>query len=149
MPFDRTHDLTLTLYTFLPYGINASITAFYQSGFPYTPEIFDGSDKPRVDLLNPYSERSDAYKSINMSFSKDLKYKDYRVALGLNIYNLFDFRNQLYVYPLTGDSDNPGAYYMDDVGLGPGETLSSSFYDRPWNYSSPREVNFFIRVDFR
>ena len=149
MPFDRTHDLTLTLYTFLPYGINASITAFYQSGFPYTPQIFDGSDKPREDLLNPYSERSDAYKSINMSFSKDLKYKDYRVALGLNIYNLFDFRNQLYVYPLTGDSDNPGAYYMDDVGLGPGETLSSSFYDRPWNYSSPREVNFFIRVDFR
>ena len=68
MPFDRTHDLTLTFYTFLPFGINASVTGFYQSGFPYTPYIFDGSDKPREDLLNPYSERSRAYQAWNISF---------------------------------------------------------------------------------
>ena len=57
--------------------------------------------------------------------------------------------NELYVYPLTGNADSPGQYYLDDVGLGGGATLSSAFYDRPWNYSSPREVNFFMRIDFR
>ena len=149
MPFDRTHDLTLTFYTFLPFGINASVTGFYQSGFPYTPYIFDGSDKPREDLLNPYSERSRAYQAWNMSFSKSFKYNDYGVSMGLNIYNLFDARNELYVYPLTGSPTNPGAYYEDDVGLGAEQTLSSAYYDRPWNFSSPREINFFMRVDFR
>ena len=89
MSFDRTHDLTLTFYTFLPFGINASVTGFYQSGFPYTPYIFDGSDKPREDLLNPYSERSRAYQAWNMSFSKSFKYNDYGVSMGLNIYPYF------------------------------------------------------------
>tara|TARA_Y100001935_G_scaffold252873_1_gene257720 strand:- start:616 stop:4209 length:3594 start_codon:yes stop_codon:yes gene_type:complete len=148
MPFDRTHDLTLTLYTFLPFGINASLTGFYQSGFPFTPEIMDG-DKPREDLLNKYSQRSTAYKTINMSFSKDVRYKDYSIALGLNIYNLLDSRNEVYVYPLTGNANDPGEYYTDEVGIEDGKTLSSAFYDRPWYYSSPREINLFMRVDFR
>ena len=81
--------------------------------------------------------------------SKDFRYKDYSVSLGLNIYNLFDSRNEVYVYPLTGNSYDPGDYYTDDVGLGQGATLSNAFYDRPWYYSSPREINFFMRVDFR
>ena len=148
MPFDRTHDLTVTLYTFLPFGINASLTGFYQSGFPFTPEIMDG-DKPRLDLLNKYSQRSTSYKTINMSLSKDFRYKDYSVSLGLNVYNLFNSKNEVYVYPLTGNAYDPGDYYTDDVGLGQGRTLSNAFYDRPWYYSSPREINFFMRVDFR
>ena len=149
MPFDRTHDLTLTLYTFLPYGINAALTGFYQSGFPFTPEIIEG-DTPRSDELNKYSERSSAYRQINLSLSKDLKYKDYSVSLGLNVYNVLNIQNELYVYPLTGNADSPGQYYLNDVGLDDGsDVLSSAFYDRPWNYSSPREINFFMRVDFR
>ncbi len=148
MPFDRTHDLTVTLYTFLPFGINASLTGFYQSGFPFTPEVMDG-DKPRTDLLNKYSEIAAAYKQINLSLSKDVRYKDYSVSLGMSVYNLLDTRNELYVYPLTGNSYYPGEYYYDDVGLGSDETLSSAFYDRPWYYSNPREFNFFMRIDFR
>ena len=31
--------------------------------------------------------------------TKDFKYKDYGISMGLNIYNLFDARNELYVYP--------------------------------------------------
>ena len=84
-----------------------------------------------------------------MSFSKDVRYKDYSIALGLNIYNLLDSRNEVYVYPLTGNANDPGEYYTDEVGIEDGRTLSSAFYDRPWYYSSPREINLFIRVDFR
>jgi len=84
-----------------------------------------------------------------MSLSKDFRYNDYGISMGMNIYNLFDSRNELYVYPLTGSPTNPGAYYEDDVGLGSEQTLSSAYYDRPWNFSSPREINFFMRVDFR
>ena len=60
------------------------------------------------------------------------------------------------VYALTGKADNPGTYYTDYVGL-PGTdpngvgvyaNKSSAYYDRPWRMSPPREINFFIRLDF-
>ena len=36
MPYDRTHDLTLSVYTTkLPAGFNGGLTAFFQSGQPY------------------------------------------------------------------------------------------------------------------
>ena len=28
-----------------------------------------------------------------------------------------------------------------------GKEISGSYYDRPWYYSSNREVNFFVRID--
>ena len=114
----------------------------------FTPEVMDG-DKPRLDLLNKYSHRSTAYKAVNMSLSKDFRRKDYSVSLGINIYNLFNSQNENYVYPLTGNSYDPGDYYTDEVGYEEGRTLSNAYYDRPWYYSSPREINLFIRIDFR
>ena len=40
-------------------------------------------------------------------------------------------------------------FYLKEVKLPvDGGTLSSAFYDRPWYFSSPREMNFFIRLDF-
>ncbi|MBT5734200.1 TonB-dependent receptor plug domain-containing protein, partial [bacterium] len=49
--YDRPHDLTFWFYTGLPFGINAAVTAFYQSGGPYTPYIFAGKD-PKPDERN-------------------------------------------------------------------------------------------------
>jgi hypothetical protein len=125
------------------------LTGFYQSGFPYTPEIMFDQGAPQADVQNPYSERSSAYQSINLSLSKDVKYKDYSVSLGVNVYNLLDNRNEVQLYPLTGNADYPGDYYMQDVGFETGDDKSGSYYDRPWYYSSPREINFFMRIDFR
>ena len=84
------------------------------------------------------------------------------MALGLSIYNVFNNRNEVDIYPLTGVVEscplenpdcevdemlpNPGEYYEDEIGAG-GE-YSSAYYDRPWMFTSPREFNFFIRLDF-
>ena len=146
MPYDRTHDLTLTLYTFLPYGINASITAFYQSGQPYTPLIFDGSD-PKEDLKNKYSKRAPSLVTMNLSLSKSIKMKRHSLMIGTNIYNLFDKPYPVDIYPLTGTADYPGEYYDREVGKIDGR--SGAYYDRPWMYSSNREINLFVRIDFK
>ena len=148
MPFDRPHDLTLSLYTALPFGIMTSLTGFYQSGIPYTPQEMVG-DKPYTDQLKKNTRRSDAYRNVNMSFSKYLDYKDFKITLGLNVFNIMDWREPYGVWPLTGKPDEPGEYYMKDViNQNNGGTLSGSFYDMPWRYSSPREINFFVRFDF-
>ncbi|MBT3497027.1 MAG: TonB-dependent receptor plug domain-containing protein [Candidatus Marinimicrobia bacterium] len=148
MGYDRTHDLTFSSYTTLPFGLNAGLTAFYQSGYPYTPWIFAGRD-PKEDAANINTKRAPAYKTVNLSFSKYVTLARQRISLGLNVYNLLDIRNPLDVYPLSGKPGDPGEYYTKRVGLPSADTyLSSAYYDNPWNYSSPREFNFYIRMDF-
>ena len=77
--------------------------------------------------------------------------KKTKLSLGLSIYNVFDMENVIDIYPLTGDPDNPGTYYRNpEIENLPreGGQYSRSFYDRPWHYSTPREMNFFVRFDF-
>ena len=146
--YDRIHDLTFYLYTSLPFGINAGLTAFYQSGGPYTPMIFAGRD-PKPDSKNPNSKRGPAYTNVNLTFTKYLEIMDHRISMGLSIYNLLDIRNEIDIYQLTGKADDPGAYYTENVGLADAEHyLSSAYYDRPWRLSQPREINFNVRFDF-
>ena len=73
-----------------------------------------------------------------------------RLSLGMNVFNLFDIRNVIQIYPETGDPDDRSDYYMDDVRLPEnGGTISRSYYDTPWHYSSPREINVFLRIDYK
>jgi len=152
MSFDRTHDFTSTFYTKLPFGINVGLTYLYMSGFPYTPSILNaGGDQVNLDVANPYSERAKDYQRVDLSFSKFLKYKATKVTLGLNVYNLFNSSNVSRVHGLTGDPVNPGDFYFSQGQLelpSNGGEHSSGFYDRPWYFSSPTEINFVVRLDF-
>ena len=149
MPYDRPHDLTMSFYTFLPFGLSMGLTGMYQSGYPYTPMIYNG-DTPQSDVKNMNTKRSPSTQMLNMSLSKGIKFKDFKVSMGLSVFNLLDIINSFYVYPLTGKPDDPGTYYTDWVGLPDAKhDKSGSYYDRPWVNASPREINFNIRVDFR
>ena len=144
MPYDRTHDLTISLFTNkIPGDINMGLTGFYQSGYPYTPLIFNG-DKPQADLKNENSKRAPALLSFDLSISKDFKFDKHTLTFGANIFNIFDEPYSIDIYELTGTADSPGEYYDDFVG----KEVSGSYYDRPWMYSNNREINFFIRVEF-
>ena len=145
MPYDRTHDLTVSLYTSkLPWGMNAGLTGFFQSGYPYTPVIFSG-DKPTDDLKNKNSQRAPSLFSLNLSLSKYFNIgNNHRMAIGMNVYNLLDDPYIIDIYRLSGNANYPGAYYDKSVG----KAISGSYYDRPWMYSNNREINFFVRIDF-
>ena len=68
----------------------------------------------------------------------------------MNIFNVFDTKNIIDIYEETGSPEKRSEYYMKEIGLPEdGKTISNSFYDRPWMYGAPREINFFIRVDYR
>mgnify|MGYP001176319638 CR=1 FL=1 len=151
MPFDRPHDITVQLYSSkLPLGINAALTGFYESGIPYTGTLEKGDGEPYDDVLNKFSKRTPAIKQVNISFSKYLSFKDMKVSLGLNVFNIFDTRNIYSVYPETGDPYTRSEYFTKEIKLPvDGGTISKSYYDRPWRFSSPREINFFIQIDYK
>ncbi|NQV37184.1 MAG: carboxypeptidase-like regulatory domain-containing protein [Candidatus Marinimicrobia bacterium] len=149
MPYDRPHDFAASIYTLLPFKITAGMNVFYQSGYPYTPMIWNG-DKPEEDTKNKNTKRSPAFKQANMMFSKGFLINNFKVSMGLNVFNVFNTINEIDVYPLTGTADTPGEYYTDEVGItSTDHTRSASYYDNPWMYSNPREFNFFVRVDFK
>jgi hypothetical protein len=151
MPFDRPHDLTVQLYTQqLPFGVNASLVGFFQSGFPYTGTYEKPSGEPVEDVKNKYAKRSPDFKQVDISFSKYLAFYDLKLSLGLNVYNLFNIQNVIDLYPETGDAAIRSEYYMREVKLPEDSgTKSNSYYDNPWHYGTPREINMFMRIDFR
>ena len=116
---------------------------------PYTPLIRKGRSYD-WDMKNINTERSPSFKQVNISLSKYWDFSKYKIQIGLNIFNLFDGSNPIDIYPPTGKADDPGDYYTEDIGLpSDGGYLSSGYYDRPWYYSSPREINFLIQFEYK
>ena len=73
-----------------------------------------------------------------------------KLALGLNVFNLFNIQNVIDLYPETGDPDVRSDYYMKEVKLPEnGGTKSNSYYDAPWNYGTPREINMYIKIEYK
>ena len=67
-------------------------------------------------------------------------------------FNLFDTENIMDIYTETGKPDVRSEYFTKEIGLPEwpyGGTVSNSFYDRPWMYGTPREINFFFRIDYK
>jgi len=151
MPFDRPHDLTVQLYTSkFPFGTNASLVAYYQSGFPYTGTYEKGDGEPVPDEYNKYAKRSPAFKQVDISFSKYIALKDMKLSFGMNIFNVLNIKNINNLYEETGEPDRRSEYYMKEVKLPElGGTKSRSYYDNPWFYSTPREINVFMRIDYK
>jgi hypothetical protein len=71
-----------------------------------------------------------------------------RIALHLNIYNLFDIRNELSVFSDTGRATytlTPG--YTPQIS-GPGYNTLDQYLMSPDLFSSPRQIKFGMSVSF-
>ncbi len=101
---------------------------------------------------------------MDLKVDKDFSFKfgdkkDSRKGM-LNVYlainNIFDMKNIIGVYPYTGDPDDDGflaspegqdlmASQLDPRAYA---MLYNSFYNAPWNYSSPRTINLGVIFSF-
>ena len=82
--------------------------------------------------------------TFDISLSKSVDIGKHKMTFGTNIFNIFDAPYAIDVYQLSGKAGYPGDHYDKSVG----KAVSGSYYDRPWMYSSNREINFFIRLQF-
>ncbi len=128
LDFDQPHKLTVFLkYRIAPLDLYVSGTFDYASGFPYTPVDREGYRGPKN------SSRMPSRYNVNLRLWKDFKVGFAKVGFEVEIQNLLNTRNIVYVYPTTGSPDYSG--------LG----RSRSYDMDPANYGAPRRIWVGIR----
>ncbi len=160
LDFDQRHTVTAELdiraprewrgsFLGLPipgaWGLN--LIGRYGSGLPYTPTDASGN---RLNERN--QGRLPAYYTVDMRFNKDfdLSPNGWRMSFFVEVDNLFDRRNVVDVYSLTGQPDDDGYSQQASLSLSQEELDEMDrLYDHdPQNFSSPRTIRVGTQLNF-
>lgn len=147
LSWDQRHTLNINVgYNTEKYG--ASLTAFYNSGYPYTWSPLPESRLSDVRLL-PNNAPRPAMFQVDLRAHYDIfRVRNYNVRATLLVYNLLDALNEPSVYSTTGRAyttiirDSDRADHRSDF---------NDYEDRvrnPAMYSAPRLVKFGLEVTF-
>lgn len=142
LDWDQRHTLnaSVTLRPGQTWG--ASFNAQLGSGLPYTPSAISGE---RIAFEN--SDRKPPRSSVDFRAYKTFQLtKSIDVTLLCNIYNMFDTRNERYVYNSTGRA----TYDLEtqDVDEEQNFNTLSEYLKRPHWYSAPRQVKLGMELNF-
>jgi outer membrane receptor protein involved in Fe transport len=158
MGFDRSHTITSTATLSQPGDWLVSMVAFVRTGTPYTP-AFPSNVVPITFIQN--SDRQPLQWNVDLKLEKYFTLFGIDYSIFLQVDNLFDRQNELYVYANSGQAlyninevNNP-ALFSDlrkrinrgDPGMIPMSAVDS-YYANPGNVSSPRLVRFGASVTF-
>ena len=135
LDWDQRHTLnaTMTYHPIKKSGI--SVVFSYGSGLPYTTEYIG----VRTSFEN--NAREPATYNIDMrSYYNFILLNKFQVSAHINVYNLFDIRNELTVYNDTGRSNYTLLPTYTPQISGPGFNTLDEYLVRPDFYSSPRQV---------
>ncbi|MDZ7347103.1 MAG: TonB-dependent receptor, partial [candidate division KSB1 bacterium] len=127
---------------------SASLIGYYNSGTPYTYSPIEISP---LSLINLYE--NNAYKPSGYSFDLALYYniplfKQVKGQLQLNVYNLFDRKNAVWVY---GDTGQPYTTIIFDSDRTNHRSDFNTFEDRVQNpscFSAPRQIKLGFGIIF-
>ena len=135
LDWDQRHTLnaTMTYHPIKNSGI--SVVFSYGSGLPYTTEYIG----VRTSFEN--NAREPATYNLDMrSYYNFILLNKFQISAHINVYNLFDIRNELTVYNDTGRSNYTLLPTYTPQISGPGFNTLDEYLVRPDFYSSPRQV---------
>ncbi len=160
LDFDQRHTVTAMIDFRVPHnrhldvlglkipgawGIN--VVGHYGSGLPYTITDVDGN---RLGERN--EGRLPSYQMVDMRFNKDFRLKGGKFVLSFFVEadNVFDKRNVIDVYSLTGRPDYDGFCPSATLALSAEELATyDGLYDHdPQNYSPPRTIRTGLELHF-
>jgi len=147
MSWDQRHTLNVSAgYNTEKYG--ATLTAYYNSGTPYTYEPISESSLSRINL-SPNNSSIPGQFSVDLSaFYTIWSNQDYRLRINVLAYNILDALNAGSVYPRTGQ---PYTDIVRDVDLSGHRSNFNDYYDiikNPAMYSAPRSVKLGLTFSF-
>ncbi len=140
LDWDQRHTLNATL-TYHPLK-NSGISLIYSygSGLPYTAQFAGVRTSFENNARKPSTMKVDLRSYYNFNIS------GIRFALHLNIYNLFDIRNELYVFSDTGRSTYTLVPTYTPQVSGRGLNTLDQYLMSPADFSSPRQIKFGMSV---
>ena len=145
LDWDQRHTVngTATYHPVKSSGV--SIVFSYGSGFPYTTTNTQGQ---RTSFENngrkPATYNVDLRGFFNFTLSKALQ-----LTAHINIYNLFDIRNELTVYGDTGRSSYSLTPTYTPQFSGPGLNSLDEYLIVPTYFSAPRQIKLGFSISFK
>ncbi|MBE0538624.1 MAG: TonB-dependent receptor [Ignavibacterium sp.] len=120
------------------------------TGLPYTPLIYE-----KQIYLRANSERKPLQTNVDLLVEKSFDLTDLIVTVFLKVYNLFDIRNERFVYDDTGRA----TYTLETKTSGPEAAnelaarnplikSADEYFVRPQYFSTPREVRLGAMIEF-
>ena len=156
--FDRSHTLTSTVALTRPDDWSVSLIAFVRTGTPYTP-AFPSNVVPITFVQN--SGRQPMQWNVDLKLEKFFTLGPLDYSVFVQVDNLFDTENELFVYANTGRAltnlaqtlqpellaDLRNRIVRGDPGMIPRSGVDR-YYANPANISSPRLVRIGATVAF-
>ena len=142
LDWDQRHTLNATV-TYHPVK-NSGISLIYNfgSGLPYTAQFAE----VRTSFEN--NARKPSTMNVDMRSFYNFKIRGIQFALHLNIYNLFDIRNELSVNSDTGRATYSLLPTYTPQLSGPGFNTLDQYLMSPASFSSPRQFKFGMSINF-
>ena len=144
LDWDQRHTLngTMTYHPTKSSGISGIFS--YGSGFPYTTEFAGNRTAFENNGLKPPTYNVDLRAFYNFALNKRMN-----VSAHINVYNLFNFLNELSVYNDTGRATYSLLPTYTAEYSGPALNTLDEYLVRPHYYSSPRQVKLGISISFK
>lgn len=154
IPVPLNWDQAHTLNGVISFGAErdwfVTIVGNLSTGLPYTPYLFD-----KQIYLKANSERKPLQTNVDLRFEKSINLTDFVLTVFLKVYNLFDTRNELFVYNDTGRStytmelNQGGPRAANDLSdKNPLIPSATEYFNQPQFYSAPREVMLGLMLEF-
>ena len=144
LDWDQRHTLngTMTYHPTKQSGV--SVVFNYGSGFPYTTQFAGDRTAFENNGLKPSTYNLDLRAYYNFVFAKR-----FMIAAHINVYNLFDFRNELTVYNDTGRSTYSLVPTYTPQYSSPYYNSLDQYLVRPDYYSPPRQIKLGVSVSLK
>ncbi len=150
LSWDQRHVFSATVSWSVPGEWGISLIGKLSSGWPYTPNIPNANYVPESN-----SDRKPWQKNVNARLFKNIKLGRFNAVAFIKAYNLFDTRNERYVFNDTGRAGYTFVYRSSQETEAltkhygqPGVHEWEDYYTRPQYYTSPREIQLGISLEF-
>lgn len=148
--WDQRHIISANIMFGDPRKWSISFIGKLSSGWPYTPDIPQANYVPESN-----SDNKPWQKNVNMRFQKTISLGGFNMIAFVKVYNLFDTRNERYVFDDTGRAGytfgNRSSQETEELirHYGePGVHTWSEYITRPHYYTAPRSYSFGLTIDF-
>jgi outer membrane receptor protein involved in Fe transport len=150
LDWDQTHTINGTVSLGQPDDWNLTLVGRLGTGLPYTPQITS-----KTVYLKTNSNRKPLQTRVDLLADKTFTFQKMRLTAFLKVYNLFDTKNERYVYDDTGRAiytlvAGQGTAQATDVlaRTVPGIHSADEYFVNPTYYSAPREVRVGASLEF-